>query len=188
MAARPGVGPMGREQGDICMNRLPDMTVSQLTEVLGEQVAVFETLLDLSRRKRDVLIQGGIPEFEAILEAEQALLWQAGKLEQRRLSLQEQAAGLLGVDTEDLTMSMLIAETDGPHEEELRRLQVHLGGLLADLDGLNQGNARLLQQSLDYINVAIAAIGGAEGGPGIYRTDGRLTAPGAVQRLFSQHI
>lgn len=170
------------------MNRLPETTLAQITDVLAEQVAVFETLLELSRRKRDVLVQGGIPEFEAILEAEQALLWQAGKLEQRRLALQEEAANALGVDTDDVTMSMLIAATDGPHEEELRRLQVHLGGLLADLDGLNQGNARLLQQSLDYINVAIAAIGSADGGPGIYRTDGRLTEPGAVQRLFSQHV
>lgn len=170
------------------MNRLPDVTLSQLTEVLGEQVAVFETLLDLSRRKRDVLIQGGIPEFEAILEAEQALLWQAGKLEQRRTGLQEQAADHLGVAAEDVTMTAVIAANDGPHEEELRRLQVHLGGLLSDLDGLNQGNARLLKQSLDYINVAIAAIGGADEGPGIYRTDGRLTEPGAVQRLFSQHV
>lgn len=170
------------------MHRLPDATLSELTEVLAEQVAVFETLLDLSRRKRDVLVEGGIPEFEAILEAEQALVWQAGKLEQRRLGLQEDVARLLGMAVEDVTMSAILAANPGPHEAELRRLQKHLGGLLADLDGLNAGNARLLKQSLDYINVAIAALGAEDARAGLYRTDGRLTAPGTVQRLFNQHV
>lgn len=170
------------------MHRLPDSLLSQLSDVLAEQVAVFETLLDLSRRKRNVLVEGGIPEFEAILEAEQALLWQAGKLEQRRLGLQDEIANQLGVAAEEVTMSAIVEANPGQHEADLRRLQRHLGGLLADLDGLNAGNARLLQQSLDYINVAIAAIGGGDAGPGLYRTDGRLTERGAVQRLFSQHV
>lgn len=171
------------------MHRLPDDTLSQLAEVLAEQVAVIETLLDLSRRKRDVLVGGGIPEFESILEQEQSLLWQAGKLEQRRHELQQEVAGLLGVAVEDVTMSAIIAASNEPHAGELQKLRQQLSGLLADLDGMNAGNSRLLKQSLDYINVAIEALGGAAAGPGLYRPDGRLNERGAaVQRLMNQHM
>lgn len=170
------------------MNRIPVAIASQLAEVLGEQVAVFETLLDLSWRKRDVLVQGGMSEFEAIIEAEQALLWQVGKLEQRRLELQGELADLLGIGVEDVTMTAVIAASDEAQRADLVRLQQHLGNLLADLNGLNSGNARLLQQSLDYINVAMEVLGGHAAGPNVYRADGRLTDKGAVQRLFNQHV
>lgn len=152
-----------------------EQVLSGMADILGEQALVYGGLVELSRKKQQVLVEGGTREFEAILESEQALLWRAGKLEEKRLQLQERLASEISVSAEKLSVSRLIDLIDEPMADRYRKLQSEILTSLDELGKLNQLNTRLIQRSLKYINATLELL--TRLGPGAtYSPDGQPVA------------
>lgn len=161
---------------------------SSMAQVLGEQALLYEGLLELSRKKQRVLVQGGIEEFETILEGEQAILWKAGKLEERRTSLQLQLAGELHLSGEDLTMSRLIESLGDPYAAKFKLLQTGLLSILGELRRLNELNTTLIKKSLEYVNAAMDVLTRAGAAATTYSPDGRLQAGKRENRVLNHKM
>ena len=132
--------------------------LENLASIMDDQAAVYETLVELSRRKQRVIVQGGSSEFEAILEGEQALVWQAGRLEEQRLGLQHRIADHLGLPLAETTMSRVLEGCDEPMAGRLKALQKRILGVLGELGRLNEVNTHLLKKSLSFINAAMEVL------------------------------
>ena len=143
-----------------------------MVQILEDQLNLYRTLLDFSQRKREVLVKGGTAEFEAIVESEQALLWQAGRLEERRLGLQAQLATEMGLVTEDVSVSRLAPYVNEPERDRLRTAQAEILKVLAELGQVNETNTRLIKQSLAYINAALKLITSGGQRPATYTPRG----------------
>ena len=132
--------------------------LENLASILDEQAEVYESLVELSRRKQRIIVRGGSGEFEAILEGEQALVWQAGRLEEMRLGLQQRLAGHLNLSPEELTMSRVLERCEEPMGGRLKALQKRIFSVLGELGRLNEVNTQLLKKSLSYITAAMEVL------------------------------
>lgn len=159
-----------------------------MIDALTEQLNLYRTLVDLSRRKRDLLVKGGTIEFEAIVESEQALLWQAGRLEERRFALQSQMAREMGLIPEDLTVSRLAPHVGEPEGTRLRTLQSDILRVLAELGEVNEINTRLIKQSLSYINATLQMITAGGQRPATYNPQGQALSLGDRLKVLNRKV
>lgn len=157
--------------GDYLMT---DQILAEIAGLMEAQAGVFAGLLDLARRKKDALIAGNLPDLDEIVKGEQALLWQGGRLEDRRYRLQQDLALTLGADPESMTLGQALKAAGDDLRERFQDLQQNLGTILEGLDDLNQINQQLLEQSLSFVNYSIQIISQARGQSPTYGADGRV--------------
>ena len=67
-------------------------TVEKINEVLGKECEVYEDILELSKSKKDAIMNGKISDLEKILAIEQTLLVKAGRMRNQREALTEHLA------------------------------------------------------------------------------------------------
>jgi len=144
---------------------LVDMVSGKLVEVLEQETAIYEDILELSRKKTDTIVEGKVPELENITKQEQTLVSKVHKLESVRLSLLQELSGQLGMKPEKMALSVLVEQMQGKEAEKLKVLQNKIAGILSELKNVNELNSRLIKNSLEYIDFSInlLAAAGAEG-------------------------
>ncbi|MCL6450625.1 MAG: flagellar protein FlgN [Acetobacteraceae bacterium] len=159
----------------------------RLARVLDEQVELYGALLELSRRKQRVLVEGGLQDLERLVEAEQALLWRAGKAEERRLALQDELLGELGLPAGGrVTLSQLLQRLDGSTAERYREVAGRLKALVAELVALNAANTELVNQALAYVRFSLRSLARLGGEPPTYRPPGSpQAAAGGPSRVLN---
>jgi len=138
--------------------------LERMESLLNRQMELYQSLVEMSDRKQQVLVKGDLKELESIIKAEQALLWQAGKLEESRLALQGEMASAAGLKPEELNLSKLAELAGEPFASRYRALQGCMVGLMDQLGAINKLNMELIEQSLSYINFSLELLSGAEAG------------------------
>src|SRR5690554_965294 len=73
----------------------------------------YEELNELSNRKTDIIIDKKIKDLETIVDLEERIIVNIGKLEADRQELVDRLAGIRDVDPESITLSSLIEFSDG---------------------------------------------------------------------------
>lgn len=160
--------------------------IDDLEQLLGEQSKIYQALVDLSKRKRELIIKGGTAEFERLMSGEQALLWQAGRLEERRFAIQQRLAESFGMQPGDLTLITLAARCTPEQAGRLRNLQKSLVDTIGELGRLNEINTALLKKALGYVNAALGTL--AQKGPpaAAYSPSGARAAGGETRRIMNR--
>lgn len=161
-----------------------EQEIRELLGLLRDELELHKVLLDLSKRKQRVLLDGSLEELVRITETEQALILQVallnGKLERLHQSLGEE----FGTSTGELTLSRLVELVGEPQASELARLRASILGVTQEMNQVNQINGALIRHILAYINLSLTALADAWAGDGTYRpAGGGLSGggrPGAV--------
>lgn len=161
--------------------------VKRTSELLEEQATIYGALLDLSRRKQRVLAQGSLDELERITRAEEALLWQAGRLEERRTSVQEELALDLHQEPGAASLAELLERLRDEERERCSGLCDRLREVSAELQAVNELNMRLIQQALSYVNFSLQALARLGGGQATYAATGGAGGDDVrARRLFDR--
>lgn len=159
-------------------------TLTRLGQVLAEQAQIYDALLELSLKKQQTLLQGGLGELEVAIKSEQALLWQAGRLEEARLSMQAQLAASLGRDSGSLTLGDLIEAVEEPFCTQYRDLQRDILGSMGKLQRINELNTQLIRQSLAFINYSLNLLVASTPAGGTYNPSGQVVARERGNRMI----
>lgn len=120
-------------------------------ENFSRQVQCYRDLLQVARRKKDILVAGKVQELDKLIGVEQALLLRARQLEEERLSLLEGVGAELKRDPGELTREHLFSRLTGEEREEAGRLEAELREVLTQLQEENQLNQQLIKQALEFI-------------------------------------
>ena len=123
--------------------------------VLNQTLQVYQALLQLSHRKREILTVANSQELEQLTKQEEMLVIQAGKLEKIRLTIIQELAAGLGLPTSQLILSTLAKHADGPTAVKLIEINKTFSEVTRELAKLNKLNSMLIQQSLDYVSYNI---------------------------------
>lgn len=127
-----------------------------LINACEEIVAVQEQLVNLSQRKRDILVQGNIDSLSKLIQEESKLVRLLGKLEEVRISRMKGYLESKGVLTEELTLSQLLQIIpEKADQTQIQELADKLQQTIQELQEHNELNAKLIQDSLNYINESI---------------------------------
>jgi len=125
--------------------------------LLEGQKAVYEELLSVSKKKQAGLVKGSIEALDSLTRSEEALIFQAGRLEDERFRYTDELIAAKGLDA-NATLNEVFC--DAP-TGLLGRMESVRGGLietLGELDKTNRENISLIRQSLRILNNTIEAI------------------------------
>lgn len=133
--------------------------IDKFNEVLRDQLVIHEQLLSLSKEKKDVLISGTLSKLEDIVKEEHRLIQEVSHLEQDRYAMITQLAESLGLGVESITISFLleVIKNDAT-KDRLVKLRDDLDDTVSELAEINELNAKLLEQSLEYIQTTMELI------------------------------
>jgi flagellar biosynthesis/type III secretory pathway chaperone len=134
---------------------LDTVLIDGLISVLNKETAMYEGILKLSKNKTDVIVEGKVTELESMTRLEQTMILQLGKLEAEREKLVDTIAAELKLKAPDITLAGLEKLFPKEQAEKLKACHNKLPKLVKDLGEANVLNAKLIRNSLDYIDFSI---------------------------------
>jgi len=124
---------------------------NQIASFLEQQYKVYEDILRLSKKKTDIIVEGKVAELENIVKLEQALVLQISRIDNQR----DQLLTEMFPDKKDITISEIKELTDNKSAKILEEWQNKLTDVVDRLKHANQLNAKLIKNSLEYIEFSL---------------------------------
>ena len=120
-------------------------------DILEKENGEYERLTELSRQKRQVIIDGNIPALEEITDQEQEIAGILINLEKKREEIVNDMSIVLSKEPGELTVTNMIAflSKQPKEQQKLRDLKDRLHGTLGEMAQLNELNESLLQQAME---------------------------------------
>jgi flagellar biosynthesis/type III secretory pathway chaperone len=137
---------------------LNEILLKNLMSVLEQEYKVYEEILKLSKKKTDIIVEGRIAELDNVVKLEQALVAQISRIDtQRELVLNE-----IVPEKKDINISELKSYADEAQKKSLEEYQKKLTQLIDEMKHVNQLNAKLINNSLEYIDFSLNLITNAD--------------------------
>lgn len=131
-----------------------DRQAEKIIEILNKEYAYYKDLLELSNKKKAIVVEGKVSELDSIVRVEQNMIFDLGQLEKLREQELKKLCGMLEVDGKT-NISQLNGYISKQSAEKLMELQKNLGNTISELQNVNNVNGQLIQQSLDYIEYSV---------------------------------
>lgn len=127
--------------------------MDDLVQVLESENEEYEKLAELSKEKKQVIIDANVPALEKIVDLEQNVTSKIQNLDNYRLKVMRDMAVVLNKKEKDFTLDTVIEMLDGqPKEQErLQNVKKRLKTTLAEVRKINEQNQTLLNQALDMV-------------------------------------
>jgi flagellar biosynthesis/type III secretory pathway chaperone len=152
--------------------------MSNLTEILKELVMLHNTLLEVAKKKQQVLISAEINPLLSILAEESKLLKKIKEVDQKRITT-------LGEEAYKSSLSELIQnQPDGEEKKEWIEIHKHLQSLFEEIGRLNEANQQLIEQSLAFTQYMMEQMLPVSDGAGIYSATANTKEIKNNTRLF----
>ncbi len=135
----------------------------ELAKTLEEENILYRDILELSKHKTGIIVEGKVSKLEQLMKVEQGMILRAGKLEQRRIDEVNRLARYFGVSCDKFNISLAIDSTkDEDLKTKLVSLKDGISSSLKELKEVNDLNGELIEKSLEYIDFSINLIGGKD--------------------------
>lgn len=127
--------------------------MEDLLDVLGKEEEQYQGLIELGKRKREVIIKADIPALEQVTEAEQDLASTLQNLAKKRTRVLNDMATVLGKNQEDITITKMVDYLEGQpaEQQKLREQRDRLLETGTQMRTINQQNEVLLRQALEMV-------------------------------------
>lgn len=127
--------------------------IDELINTLNSENEEYEKLLELSKKKSNIIVARDIAALEKITDDEQIVVTRIGNLDSHREEVTKDIANVLNKDVESLKISALIAVLDKSPSEQKRLSQVHdkLLTTVSAVRMINESNKQLIDQSLEMV-------------------------------------
>lgn len=132
-----------------------DIIFNGLIDVLDQELSIYCDIYKISKEKTAVIVDGKVDELEKMVQAEQKLIIKVTQIENQREIITYKISRALQRKPDEITLSTLIDNAEGPIKDKLKERQQGLNKLVSKLVELNDLNSRLIRNSLDYINFSI---------------------------------
>lgn len=128
--------------------------LENLIDVLKTEDSEYKKLVQLSRTKTPVIIQGDLGELERITDEEQIIVGKINALEKKRMEVLSDIGNVLNKDVKQLKLANLISMLGKSPKEQKILSEVHdeLKKTIADMQQVNQHNQMLIEQSLEIVD------------------------------------
>jgi len=129
-------------------------SIEQLKNTLVKENELYTGVLKLAEEKTKVIVSRDIKALENITKKEQQYIMNMATFEKLRRSILTNIAQELSIE-EIASVSELILFIEEDSGNEIDDLRNDLLKTIADLKAVNEGNEKLINQSLQYINLNI---------------------------------
>jgi len=137
-----------------------DKEVSSVIEILGNEYDYYKDMLELSKSKKKIIVEGKVTELDKIVKLEQNMILNIGQLERKREETVVKLCKELELNGGTTNISELLQVLQPEHKKRLEDMQLKLRGILSELKTINDINGHLIEQSLEYIDYSINLLAG----------------------------
>lgn len=166
-----------------------DKEINAIIDILNKEYAYYKDILELSKSKRNIIVEGKVAELDNIVKLEQNIIISIGQLERNR---EEEVAGLcklLELDSSQITISELSNMLKPELGNQLLDIQEKLQNTFRELKAVNDINGQLIEQSLEYIDYSINLIAGTGMETGsLYEDMGRNKNSQSKKNMFDTKV
>ena len=127
--------------------------MDDLIQVLENENREYEKLAELSKEKKQVIIDANVPALEQIVDKEQDVASKIQNLDNRRQKVMHDMSVVLNKQEQDFKLDTIIEMLScQPREQErLQNVKEQLKTTLAEVRKINEQNQTLLNQALDMV-------------------------------------
>lgn len=125
--------------------------IGNLIEILDEECEAYEQLVALSMKKTPVIIKGDLQQLQAITDEEQIVAGNINHIENNRMKLMQEIAGVLNTDVETLKLMDLIhvLERRPVERQQLAASHDKLKNVVYRMKSVNEQNKELIENALE---------------------------------------
>ncbi len=131
-----------------------DRQAEKIIEILQKEQTYYRDLLELSNKKKSIIIEGKIPDLEKIIKIEQNMIFDLGQLEKHREEELQKLCEIMKLNPKS-TVTELSSLLPEQLAKQLKKLQQEMGSTIKALQNANDVNGQLIQQSLEYIEYTV---------------------------------
>ena len=127
--------------------------MDDLVQVLESENKEYQKLAELSKEKKQVIIDANVPDLEKIVDLEQDVASKIQNLDNHRQKVMRDMAVVLNKAGDDFTLDTIIETLSSqPKEQErLQNVKQQLKTTLAEVRNINEQNQTLLNQALELV-------------------------------------
>lgn len=130
----------------------------EIVTLLDSEIRIYEDLLELSKKKKDIIIKNEVAELDKIVRLEQNMIFDIGQLEKKREETVDRLCLEIDIKREDATISNISKKIGNDCGKRLLEQQKKTQEVLGELKSINDTNGMLIRQSLEYIDFSINTI------------------------------
>ena len=136
--------------------------ISDLCDLLGEQKTVLEKLLVLSEEERTIIINSHTDRLEGVVRLELKELSALNAIEKKRKALHMVISDVLGLPIDKMNVSSIAQCAEPDEHTRIKKLQSELTDRIGRLTALNTENRELIKAQMEYSDVMLNLMVGAE--------------------------
>jgi hypothetical protein len=148
-----------------------EQKILQLIKLIGEEVAIFETFVDLLNRQQEALVSNDMELLASVTQEQETLAVKTTQVEKRRSDLIQRLSVELNRDSKDINLTELTKLAAEPELQQLLTLQTTLIGLHDQIATTKSRNDFLIRKSMEYINNTLTYLSAAGDRDTTYSTD-----------------
>lgn len=166
-----------------------DKEVNAVIDILAKEHGYYKDLVELSKSKKKIIIEGKVAELDKIVKLEQNMIFNIGQLERKREEEVSKLCKALNINCDQATISDLAKLLRPELKNGLEDIQNKLKETFSELKALNDVNGQLIEQSLEYIDYSInlVASSGMETGS-LYEDIGNKKNKQSKKNIFDTKV
>lgn len=129
-----------------------------LLEGFKRELVLQERLLEIARKKQEILLKNDIEALVPLLEEEGELVFQTCAVERRLGKIWEEMKRQFFPKEQEMSLSRVFELADADLQGEFLLLREELSRVVRELQELNRQNALLIEDVLNYIDVVFSLL------------------------------
>ncbi len=127
--------------------------MDDLIQVLENENEEYGKLVELSKEKKQVIIDANVPALEKIVDLEQDVASKIQNLDNHRQKVMRDMSVVLNKSEQDFTLDTILEmlSSQPKEQERLRNVKQQLKTTLAEVQKINEQNQTLLNQALELV-------------------------------------
>ena len=165
-----------------------EQKILQLIKLIGEEVVIFETFVELLNRQQEALVANDMELLATITQEQERLALTTSQAERRRTELVRILSLELNRDSNDINLTELTKLVAEPESNHLRTLQTTLLGLHDQISTIKSRNDFLIRKSMEYINNTLTYLSAAGEKEATYVPDKNKRVPNGHATVVDRRI
>jgi flagellar biosynthesis/type III secretory pathway chaperone len=152
-----------------------DKMLENLFQILNEEYKLYRYIYKISEDKTQIIVKGKVPELEEIMKTEKAFVLRIGKLEELREKLVLGIAKNLEINADKINVSIILKNVkENDTSIKIKNLQEKIVHIFEKLKNTNEVNAKLIKNSLDFVDFSINILSNIDDGSNNYGNSGNI--------------
>ncbi len=152
-----------------------DKIISQLQEVMQQELAAYKDILNKARQKKDALLKNDVAMLDRIVAHEWIIVKTVKQLETEREDIIKRITLERGLDFNTATLDDIAALHAGPASSGLLALKQELKKTMSEIDAVGRVNKVLVETHLQYSAFCVNLLTGHTSTIGTYSYSGRMS-------------